>query len=319
MTTTLTPEQQALRSTGIGSSEIAGLVGHSPFLDAHTIWRRKTGREEFSVEGPQIERGVFLEAGILNWYAHRTGRQVETPTTKHHSDYPHVVDSVDGIAVQDGRRVAALEVKCVDPFAAGRSWGDPEEGHLAVPVHYYLQGMWHCGVWGLPVVEYPVFFGRDMVIYHAQFDPELFRLMAEQAEMFWEKHVVADLPPPVGPCEATEQWIRKQFPTSEPGPYADADTDSTAWAVQLRDTRQQIKRLEESKAALENALKFCIGSNEGIKGLDEHGRPWSISYKGSNVKRVDWDQVKKRSRISDHVLKSCTSEKYVRRFVPRFS
>jgi predicted phage-related endonuclease len=74
----------ARRRTGdgwlIGASEAAAVLGWSRFDDRYALWHRKRGL--MPEEGELDERrdaGLFLEEGILRWYARRTGRKVMRP------------------------------------------------------------------------------------------------------------------------------------------------------------------------------------------------------------------------------------------------
>lgn len=80
------------RKLGIGSSDVPAILGVcSPSQGTpYSVWCEKRGEYHEDLEGIEhIEAGQFLEQGIADWFAHRTGRRVVHPL-----DYAHQAHQV---------------------------------------------------------------------------------------------------------------------------------------------------------------------------------------------------------------------------------
>lgn len=331
---TLSDAQKEIRKGGIGSSEIAALVGENPWMDRHTLWRRKTGREESIAPNWAIKRGTFLEPAIIRWYEDESGYTVKDPAdidhnkfehikdshkgTVTHKKWKHIVDSADGIVYDGDTPIRCLEVKTADPMAE-RKWGvDPD---LPVPLHYYLQGIWHCGFWGLSKCDFPVHFGRDLNIYSIDFDEELFFSLVFEAERFWVNHVEADKEPPPGCSQATKAYLERTF-AQRSGRVKDVaiTNKSCAIALRLRDAKARAKETEKEVDELQNQLRRVIGEDDGLQGVDENGHAWRITWRAPKPRQItDWKAVAVAAGADEESIARFTSpQKTSRRFVANF-
>lgn len=59
---------EEFRAKGIGSSDIAIIMGMSPFKTPHELWLEKTGKKEPFTGNWATQRGQDLEPSIRNWY-----------------------------------------------------------------------------------------------------------------------------------------------------------------------------------------------------------------------------------------------------------
>lgn len=272
-----------LRATGIGSSEIAALVGVSPWAGPHDIWLRKLGLVA-DEDNAALERGRFYERGTLDWYAHRTGAQYKTPGTRMHEKLPYVIDSVDAIANRNG------EERCVEAKTTGAfqtfDWGD--EGTDQIPEYYLTQCIWHMGVWGLGLCDVPVFDGRNLRIYTVQHDAELFEALTDQAARFWRDHVTTRLEPPVDGRTSTSEWIKARFrQKNEMLLPADAALMETMRNYKTKRTQYEI--MGDEVEALTNALKVSIGEASGV---EVPGTKIKVTWKQQNGRQsIDWQAI----------------------------
>lgn len=272
-----------LRANGIGSSEIAALVGLSPWAGPHDIWLRKLGLVA-DEDSAALERGRFYERGTLDWYAHRTGSKYRTPGTMQHQRLPYVVDSVDAIAERaDGER--CVEAKTTGAFQ-NFDWGD--EGTDQIPDYYLTQCIWHMGVWGLGLCDVPVFDGRNLRIYTVQYDAELFGALAEQAARFWRDFVETKKEPPVDGRASTSEWIKARF-RQKNETLIQADAALIEAMRSYKTKRNSYEILGDEVEALTNALKVAIGEASGI---EVPGSKIKITWKQQNGRQyIDWQAI----------------------------
>lgn len=126
------------RQRFIGSSEVAALFGHNPYLTRFQLWHYKNGTAvpDFS-EDDRTRAGNFLEDAISRWGAKQFGVQVRN--VYRYIAHPKIEGfgcSLDRETVE-GRE--PVEIKNVDGAVFGQQWL-VEEGELVdAPIHILLQ------------------------------------------------------------------------------------------------------------------------------------------------------------------------------------
>ena len=158
-------EWLALRQTGIGGSDVAPILGLSPWRSPYQVWEDKTGRGEDQPESPALYWGRLLEDPIRQAYADRTGLTVVKPDCMYSSaEHPFMHANLDGIA-SDGR-IVEFKTSSRDD-----AWG--EEGTDEIPEYYMTQVQHYLYVMGATRADVAVLFqGRDFRIYTVEADPD---------------------------------------------------------------------------------------------------------------------------------------------------
>ena len=64
------------RKSGIGSSEVATILGLNPFETPYQLWRRKIGLDEPKTETFAMKAGHYLEDAVSLFWSDETGRTV---------------------------------------------------------------------------------------------------------------------------------------------------------------------------------------------------------------------------------------------------
>jgi len=279
----LTEAQLAIRRTGVTGTDMGALLGLSPFSTPFDVWLEKMNKAPPREQTEDMERGMFLEAGARQWYAHRTGAlRVDEPGTVVSRRNPLVIATPDGLALQrDGWRV--LEIKMPENDAG---WGEP--GTDAVPDYYLPQVLWQLVATEHETCDvFAVLRGKPR-LYHVTRDVELEGLLVDTAERFWRDHVVTGRPPEVTGADlpSVSRWLRRHE-TSE---YLDFGALEPMAQVTLEEYLRSYA--EESAAAERLALwearaKLVVGSAPGVSGLPEE----------LGVRRLDW-QAQKSGRVA---------------------
>ena len=119
------------RRKGIGGSDIAAIMGLSPFRTPFQVYQEKR-REVVPWQGNETtDWGKRMEPAIRQWYSDQTGRAVRVPDRIiTHSRYPFMLASIDGFTDDPLR---GLEIKTA---RSAKGWGEP--GSNEIPDYYVL-------------------------------------------------------------------------------------------------------------------------------------------------------------------------------------
>ena len=174
------------RRKGIGSSDIASILGISPWKSITDLWKDKTGRGEEFKGNWATERGTRLEPIAREKYEKLVGDKYP-PEAMVSKDNPIFRANFDGI---NHDKKIAIEIKCPGQKAHQMSLlGE-------VPDYYYCQCQWLLMVCGYTSLFYISWDGQseDMAIIHVPANAEYQTKMKLAAAAFWT-HVETDTPP----------------------------------------------------------------------------------------------------------------------------
>lgn len=304
----LTQEQLAMRRTGISGSEIAAIVGMSPWSKPIDIWRNKVEPEKQDdwASNPNLIRGTLFERPIIQWYSLLTDRTVTSQTTIRHPTAPYIMATPDGIATYaDGSDPIVIEVKSPS-FRNTAHWGEP--GTDEIPDYYLPQVIFEMAVTGLTQADVVLFSGTKPDIYRVSYDDELFQELAHQGQMFMENYVLKGVPPPVDSSESYAEYLALKYPTKERVEPVDwGDKEDICTLVQAYvDADRALKAAKEKLELSKNTLKQqLIASNTQAAYVNEHIIKWSQN-KASN--KVDYKNLVKEAEINSDLLAKHTAE-----------
>jgi putative phage-type endonuclease len=167
------------RRKGLGGSDVAPIMGLSPWKTAYDTWKDKMGMSELDHPDTKAQAyGKMMEGTLRNWYCETTGREVVVPEMATSPDHPFMLATLDGLT--GDRRI--LEIKT---SRSGKDWGEP--GSNVVPVYYNLQVQHYMLVYAIPVADIVVSIAGSMPeIYEVPADVELQKRIVSAEEEFWE-------------------------------------------------------------------------------------------------------------------------------------
>lgn len=254
-----------LRKLHIGGSDVAALLGISPYKSKWQLWMEKAGKlepEDLS-KNMAIQAGTFLESGIANWAAHRWNMQITKVT-----DY-YTVDGVEGMGASldyiadDGKPV---EIKW---SARGHGWQYEGDKIIEAPEAYLVQvqhqiaclnanGIDVDSGWLVAMIENEP---RRMLI--PRHDGVIEAMKASITE-FWASIVLGDEPDPDFSLDGDA--ITKMLGTL---PMAEVELDSDAAPLfkKYLDAVATEKLAKESKEAVKAQLLY-MGA-EKLKGSNQ--------------------------------------------------
>ena len=245
----LTPGTEAWEEARAGltitATEIAAVVGLSPWMSRFTLWHKKAGLRVAPFEMTSaIEWGTRLEDAVaLKWQEEHTGFLAAPAGTWRNRDRAWQVATPDRLVYPQppselevpDKADSLLEVK-TSPF--GDDWG-PDGADDGVPVWYRCQAMWQMDTLGLRRVYFAVLIsGHDYREYVVDYDEAEATILRDAAVQFLDE-VRAGQRPPIDGADDTYQTIRVQ-----PDGFDDIDVE-----IPLEDAARYELAQEASKAA----------------------------------------------------------------------
>lgn len=253
------------RRKGVGGSDIAAIMGLSPWKTAYRVYQEKR-KEIAEWQGDATtDWGQRLEPAIRQWYSDQTGRCVRLPEKIiFNTRYPFMLASLDGFT-DDPRGV---EIKTA---RSGKGWGEP--GSNEIPDYYMLQVQHYMVVTGFPVFDVPVSIGGSSPeLYEVPFDPELGEMIIEAAAAFWQRVVDGNPPEPISYSDAVQRYGLSTTTGAVLAPAKAID-----WIGALKAVRSKKDELEAAEEEIKGNLIITLG-DKGDTLVDADGSPL-ITYK----------------------------------------
>jgi putative phage-type endonuclease len=200
---TTRPEWLKLRRIGLGASDIAAVIGISPWSTPHQVWVSKTTPDAPEpLTNEDMEWGLRVESLIIEEASTRLGMTFKRGLLVQNKQRPWMLATLDGLHAGD-RKGVILEAKKVD------AWDWPD----GPPPYYLSQVQWQMAVTGYTVAHIAALHrGRRLELYPVTADREAQEALIEAGAGFWQS-VLAVEPPPVTAEDST--FLNQLWPTHQ--------------------------------------------------------------------------------------------------------
>jgi putative phage-type endonuclease len=252
------------RRSGLGGSDVAAILGISPFNTALDVWLDKRGEKPDLEQTEAMWWGHALEDAMAQRYALETGSTCINPSRIfRHREYDFLLGTPDRLVVNfSGEVVRGLEIKVP---GSRDGWGEP--GTDEVPDYYLVQCCHYMAVCDVNAWDVAAFFGvRDFRRYTLERDRDLEAGIIPRLVEWWERFMLNGDRPPIDGSDSTRRWLQARFPV-EAAPMMPANDLARAIGAKLGLARLEIDRHEEIKRECENLLKDMMGEAAGIEGV----------------------------------------------------
>jgi putative phage-type endonuclease len=279
MTSTLEMTREewlAHRRTGIGGSDVAGILGLSPWKTPLQVYLDKTGEADPVEENDAMYWGNVLEAVVAEEFAKRTGLKVRRRNQIfRHKQFPFLLANIDRDIVGADE---LLECKTTSGWNKDQ-WG--EQGTDQIPFPYLCQVMHYLSILGYSAAHVAVLIdGRDFRIYRVPRNEELIATITDRCIAFWLNHVAAEIPP--APTSAED--LQALYSKGGQGGVAVASVEIEAQAKNLASIKGVVKNLEADIEAAELAIKTAMGEAAELVAPDGSKL---ATWKATSGKRLD--------------------------------
>lgn len=249
-----------VRKSGIGSSEVATIVGLNPWETPYQLWRRKVGIDAPKEENFAMKAGHYLEDAVSRFWADETGREIIKRS------------AVDWI-IRDNDRPYLQVSPDRTYWLTGEKRNDTNKGILEckttqmavdaddLPKHWFCQVQYQLGVAGLEHGSLAwLCSGREFGYKDIDLVPDFYQWLVEEVSRFWQDNILAR----VEPSAVSVKDVLLKYNRHADGKIVEVGADIFDACSELREIKKQIKGLETTQAELEERIKLAFGDAEGI-------------------------------------------------------
>lgn len=263
----------ALRQSGIGGSDIAAIIGVSPYATAYDIYQSKTQPLSDEDMNEFAYWGTVLEDTVAREFSKRSGLKIQNVNyLMRHPTHRFAIANIDRAVVnrdiagnvryKDGKLTTdqIVEIKTASEYV-GKNWGDEDSDE--VPDQYQCQAQWYMGVTGVDVCHMAVLIGGNKYRqYKIERNQDLIDVLFETAHDFWHNNVLAGIEPDA----TTLQNAKDKYPCHDPDTTLDVELDSEAAKAfeHYESLKAQEKELKTAITAAQTDLICQIQNNETL-------------------------------------------------------
>lgn len=265
----LSAQQIADRRLGIGSSDVATVLGLSPYQGNTplALWLEKTGQAvEVERDEMALDLGHLLEPVLVGVFERQSGLTVLTKgdgvESVSHPDHAWRRANLDG-RIADKR--AAVEVKVVG-VGMMRDWDvNTDDG---IPHYVRVQVAWQMHVADLDTVFVVALIGGTTFrVFEVSRDLEIERQIVAVCSAFWHR-VTTRAEPELDGSAIARAWLNRLYPPREPEVVVTLDAEDEGDRDVIRLARARVvetaleKQAKAAKDLMTNALIRTMGERE---------------------------------------------------------
>lgn len=284
------------RKKGIGGSDVAAILGFSPYKSPYQLWLDKTGRgEKRESQSESAHFGHLLEDVVAKEFSRRAGVKVQRVTQQLFlEEHPWAIGNIDravinpdisgNVRFKEGRLTTdqLLECKTASEYMS-KLFG--EEGSDQVPDYYLTQCLWYLLISGCDVIHLAALIGGNKFrMYRIERDEDLIQSIFNQVKAFWFNHVIADVPPdPSTFDDVLHRWSKHVV-----GKQVEADFEH----IKLAEELISVQKAKKDAEAREDEIKLKIVSTmQDAETMINQGKA-ICTYKEQSSTRIDSKSLK---------------------------
>lgn len=248
------------REQGIGSSEVATILGLNPWETPYQLWRRKKGLDAPKEENFAMRAGHYLEDAVSMFWHDETGRDIikrsATDWLIRSTDKPYMQVSPDRTYWLTGqphndRNKGILECKTtqmrIDADDLPKHWFCQVQYQLGVAELQHGSLAWLCS-------------GREFGYKDIDLVPDFFAWIEEEISRYWTDNILGNQEP-----EAQDVAdVLLKYNRHTDGKVIEISDDIYAACGDLKALKEQISELDEQKEVIEAKIKLAFADAEAI-------------------------------------------------------
>lgn len=308
----LTPEQLEERRKGITATDVAKIVGQSPYGCGEDVRLDKMGAGLPFVEHDRVKWGNLLEDPIRKDYEkrHRVAvRSGDEIGTLRHPTNPWALATPDGL-IYDVDRFAA-DLAAGNAVRGAPEWGHEIKTHTSWLSHLYgepgtdqvpgwelIQCAWNIWVcssfYGVELDRWDltVFLDGLPTDYTIMRDEQLETALVEACRQFWDVHVVGGEPVPPDGSENYGEILKSRYPKHKENLIIELGPGQLDLVNGLKEARAARKQWETEEERIAQEIKSMMGDAASLQWIEEINgkeKPQRINWKLANpTRKTGW-------------------------------
>jgi putative phage-type endonuclease len=248
------------RQSGIGSSEIATIVGLNPWETPYQLWRRKRGLDPAKEETFAMKAGHYLEDAVAQFWHDETGQDI-------------IKSSAGDWLIRDNDRTYLQVSPDRTYWLAGQPRNNQNKGILEckttqmsidgddIPKHWFCQVQYQLGVAGYKQGSLAwLCSGREFGYKNLELVPDFFGWLVEEAEKFWRDNIQGG----AEPAATNVADVLLKYNRHTDGKIVETSDEVFEAYRQLKDVKKELDAIEKRKEELEAKLKMGFGDAEAL-------------------------------------------------------
>lgn len=270
------------RESGIGSSEVATIVGLNPWETPYQLWRRKIGLDAPKQENFAMKAGHYLEDAVSRMWNDATGREIIKRSAIdwiiRDNDRTYLQVSPDRTYWLGESR--SPEAKGILEIKTTRMKVDPED----LPKYWFAQVQYQLGVAGYAqgsLAWLSAGQGFDFGYQDLKLVPDFFDWLIDNVSRFWTDNIVGKQEP--NAVNVTDVILKYNRHTDKK--IIECSDEVFSAYQDLKEVKKELDAIKERKEALEATLKMAFGDAE------------ALSYGGDTI--ATWKAPKPSNKFDD--------------------
>lgn len=273
------------RSTYIGGSNCAAILGESQYSTPLQVWMRKKGILPPIKDNPIMDFGHYFEPQLSAHFEAETGlktRRVNQPFT--HPKYKFLKANIDRqvLAGKGLDSTAVLELKTTTSHRIKSLDGD-------LPREWYLQVQWYLSITQYSKAFIQIYLRDTCEFLEPQIidpNPELIEDMTEKLVTWWNTYMTSEGRRPE-PINGEDSLLL--FPDSTPEEVVEITPAGYKMYQELTEVRERKSDLIKMEKALKTKLKNKLGKAERLVC----GGKTLVSWKSQSSTRIDSKAIRR--------------------------
>jgi len=256
------------RTKFIGGSDVAAILGISPYRSAVDLWLDKiTPPIEDGQNAAAKRRGSRLEPYVRDMITEEHGLEIVHVNERYiDPDLPFLAAEVDFEYFDpETGQIENGEIKTVHPFKA-KEWG--EQGTDLLPIHYVAQAQHGLGVKRRNRCRVFALIGDELKPYLVERDDETIEAMRARCDEFWNKFVLPKIQPPIDyQHKDVIDTLKRLYPGTD-GTIIEANAMHEHWRAVYETAGEMAKKYEGILDGAKAHLLADMGNAAAIRFPD---------------------------------------------------
>jgi putative phage-type endonuclease len=268
-----------LKEETIGASEIITVCGLNPYKSPYEYWLEKTGRKDRGEVNDSMIRGKIYEAPLVDFWELKTGHKCLRGSKRDilyiHPEKRYLSCTPDRFFWHASTKEKWL---CEAKNPDNRRVDEAEKSWI-------MQIQYQMGITGIHkgiiLWDYPQR-GVYFMELEVEFNKELFDMMVEIADHFWNENILKDIEPEM----TVGSDVLFKYPKEESGVSKEGSDEMFSTYIEMSGIQSKISELSTKLDEYKSEIQLFMQEAESVKYCDKTLFTWKANKNGARVFRT---------------------------------